>query len=337
MPTLLDDAVLLKKETTFGTAVTPDRAYPMLDDTKGEWDPRTFTGAGVRGGAGRRSPLVARTYTRQGQGVVVVRTELDTRQGGVLLEAGLGVLTVTSITGGTQMLGHPGITGTYLPSYTIQLQKTLNPGTQRVETYYGCTPTKCTFEQPDEGPICIETEFDAMYRTTLTAAATPSYTLGVLVGAEHTVSSVGTSGLVVPTTTALASGLTASAEFKTWKVEIDHSAETGDWRSSARARPVIGTPQIKWSASVGHDSDAWPDYCTAGSTVSWYATATSAQSVGAGRYAGLQVVVPAMVVEKAPTKGGVGSLRTVDASARVLSDGTNQDLYVAYTSLDTAA
>lgn len=337
MSTAMDDRISIKKESVYGTLVVTDRFYPMVDDSSGDWDPMLRDGEGLRGGTGRRTGLAARNFPTIGQGVVTLRVELESKAAGVAIEAALGVLTVTSITGGTQQLGHPGISGTYMPSYTIQLVKVSNAGTERVETYGGCTPSKSKIVQPPTGVAYLEIEFDAASYTTAVGAATVTYaTDPTLFDAFQNTVAVGTSGLSVPTTTALASGLTADTTWKEWSVEIDHQIDTEDWRLSSRGRPIASAPEIEFSGQVAFDTNTLPDAVAAGTKLSWYATTTTTEVLGAG-FAQLQVCVPKLVVPKGLPQVKRGETRVCELSGSVRNDGTNQDVYVAYRTADVAA
>jgi hypothetical protein len=335
MATLLDDRIAMKKETTFGTPVVVDRFYPYLDDNK-SWDPRLRQADGLRGGTGRRAPLSARNYPTFGQGVVTVKAELESKAGGVLLDAGLGVSTVTVITGGTQQNFTDAITGTYLPSFTIQVVKVQNTGTERVETYRGCTAAKTTIEQPEDGIATIEVEFDALGYTTATGAAAVTYAVDpVLFDAFQNVVSMGTTGLVVPTTTALASGLATSTEWREWMIEIDHQIDSEDWKLSTRGRPTVHQPAIEFSGKADFDSNTLADGLVAGTKFAWYATTTTTETLGAG-FTQLQAVIPKMVLKEDLPQAERGETRVMEITADVLNDGTNPDLYVVVRTTDTA-
>jgi hypothetical protein len=80
-----------------------------------------------------------------------------------------------AITGGSQINFVPLTTGTLLPSYTIQIVKVDNTGTNFVETYAGCTASKFTIEQPEDDILTLEVEWDALSYTTGTGLASASY------------------------------------------------------------------------------------------------------------------------------------------------------------------
>lgn len=335
MSTLLDHQLGMKKESVFGTAVTVDRFYPFLPDTKREWDIRRRTGSGILAG-GRRGQLASRGYLPTGTGTVTVKVPLESKGAGVLLDLALGVSTVTAVTGGAQMVFHPGISGVVLPSATIQLGLVDNGGTDRPETFAGCTASKVTIEQPEDEEATLEVEFDALSMTTATSKASATYASSPRIFAAHQ-AAVGLGGtLTVPTTTALASGLTASAIWRSWKVEIDQGIDAERWILGAtRGQPVAGIPKVSFSGTVEYDDNALRDGLLAGTAYPWYCTHTTTEALGSG-YTQLQVVIPSMTLEKGLPTPKPGELVTYDVDATVENDGTNRDVYIVYRSTDTA-
>lgn len=336
MSTLMDHRIGLKKETTYGTPVTVTRFYPWLDGTKTEWDVRPRQGKGINSG-GRRSYLGARRFLPTGQGSVTVKVELESKQAGVLLDLALGVSVVTTVTGGAQMNFHTGISGTVLPSATIQVVKVDNAGTELVETYAGCTASKATIEQPEDDIATLEVEFDALSYTTATAAATAVYaTTPVLF--DHYQAATGLGGtLTVPTTTAVASGLTSFTSFRSWKLDIDHKIDAGRWNINAgtRAQPTAGMPEYKFGGKVEFNSTTVTTALTANTLTPFYCTWTTGEALSSGNTQ-LQVVIPQLAINKAAVEAKIGDITTVNLDADVTNDGTNRDVYVVYRSTDTA-
>ncbi len=337
MSTILDDIIGMKKETTYGTKVTVDRFYPHLDDDDSQWDPRVRQASGLLGGAGRISPLGSRAYPTAGQGVITLKAEVESKQAGVLLEAALGVSTVTAIAGspgGSFQLFHPGISGVYLPSYTIQHVKVNNAGTDYVETYGGCTPSKVKLEQPEDAPLTIEVTFDALSYTTATAKASQTYAASTVIYDAWNVTGTGLGGsLTVPTTTAFATGLTSVDYWREYSVEIDHGIDDGDWKLGAtRGRPVVGMPKIGFSGKANFDATTLPDALVAGTKLPWYCTYSTgiANELTTSTPGGFQVVIPQMILSKELPKVKAGEKRILNVSA------TNRDMYVCYRTVDTA-
>jgi hypothetical protein len=332
--TLMDHRLGLKAETTYGTPVTVNRFYPYLD-VKSEWDPRPRQGKGITSG-GRRGHLASRRFLPNGQGSITTKIELESKNAGVILDAAFGASTVTTITGGAQMNFTPLTTGTLLGSYTIQVVKVQNEGTDFVETYAGCTASKFTIEQPEDDIPTLEVEWDALSYTTATGAASASYASAPTIfdASQATVGYAST--LTVPTTTALATGLTAITSFRSWKLDVDNKIDTGRWNlNAARTQPAMGMPEYKFSAKVEHNATTIPAAMAAGTQSPWYTTYTTTEAISSG-FAQLQVVAPKVAIEKANIEAKIGDLTMINLDATLTNDGTNKDLYVAYRTTDTA-
>lgn len=339
MPTAADHFIALKRETTYGTAVTPDRAYPFVDGTESDFDKRIRTGKGVTGGNGRRTQLGSRTYVTAGQGTVKVMAELESKAAGVLLDLAFGVSSTAVITGGTQQIFHTQITGMLLPSATIQVAKVRNDGTYLVETYRGCTASKVKLEQPEDDIAMIEVEFDALAMTTATAAITPTYaTAPTLIDATHATVFYGGS-LVVPTATALGTVATQSTVFRSFSLEIDQKISTDGWllnAASIRTQPKAGTPEFKFSADVELTDSTFTDDYLAGTKKPWACTWTTSEVLGAG-FAQMQLVIPQIMLTKGIAQVKPGETPTqFGLEAEIRNDGTNRDLYFVQRTADTA-
>ena len=334
MSTLLDDRIGLKVESVYNTPVTVDRFYPMMDGTEGSWDPRPRQGMGLQGGAGRRAMLGSRRFLPIGQGKVTTVIELESKQAGVILGAALGVSSLAAITGGSQIIAHHGITGTVLPSCTIQLVKVMNTGTEYVETYAGCTPSKITIEQPEDDIPTLEVEWDARSLSTVTAAATATYASAPTLF-DHSQGATNLGGaFTAPTSTLLGSVATAFADFVSWKLELEHSIDDGRWVVGARNQPTAGIPKSKFSAKVEFNASTVPAALIAGTKLAFQQTWTTTEAVGPG-FAQLQVAVPQLSILGDLPKIKAGETREIDLKCDVTNDGTNRDFYVVYRTSDT--
>lgn len=339
MPTAADHFIALKRETTYGTAVTPDRSYPFVDGTESDFDKRIRTGKGVTGGNGRRTQLGSRTYVTAGQGTVKMMVELESKAAGVLLDLAFGVSSTAVVTGGTQQIFHTQITGMLLPSATIQVAKVRNDGTYLVETYRGCTAGKVKLEQPEDDVATLEVEFDALAMTTATAAITPTYaTAPTLIDATHATVFYG-GALVVPTATALGTVATQSTVFRSFSLEIDQKISTDGWllnASSIRTQPKAGTPEFKFSADVELTDSTFTDDYLAGTKKPWACTWTTPEVLGAG-FAQMQLIIPQIMLTKGIAQVKPGETPTqFGLEAQVRNDGTNRDLYFVQRTADTA-
>lgn len=335
MGNLFSHQIGMAKESTYGTAVTPTRFYPYLDGSSHSWDNRRRQGMGTY--AGVRTVLASRSFLPKGQGTVTIKAELESKAAGVLLDAGLGHSVVTTITGGSQQLFDPDITSGVLNSYTIQFGTAQNSGTVDTYTYYGCSATKCTIESPEDGIVTAEVEFDALGFTTATGLAAATYASGgAIFDASQAVAGLGGT-LTVPSTTAIATGLTSYPDIRSWKIEVNQNADTSRWVQSTagRSQPTVGLVEATWSAQVEYNSTTWSGAMSAGTTFPWYSTYTTTETLGAATTQ-LQVVCPKLL----PTKGfpapKPGETVVMDTEATVANDGTNKTFYVVYRTTDTA-
>ena len=336
MPTLLDHRWGMVAETSYGTAVTVSRFYPRTDDCKHTWDPRRRQGVGITSG-GRRAVLGARTYLPSGKGEITIKIPIESKAAGVLLNAAFGVSTVTTVTGGAQMNFTDQLTGTTMPSSTIQFVDAQNDGTEVVTTFAGCVATKVDLDQGNEDALMLGVTFDALSRTTATAAATKSYTYGTIFDAFQATHGL-TGTLTVPTTTALATGLTAFNDVRSWKLSIDQKMSLDRWNinGGVRAVPVAGLPAIKFSAEIEHNATTLPAALVAGTILPWYTTYTTTETLSAG-FTQLQVVLPQIALTKGNQAPKVdGSVSTFSIDGDVKNNGTGADVYLVYRSTDTA-
>ncbi len=335
MSTLLDDRWALAKESTYGTGVTVTRFYPMLDETDSDWDPRPRQGMGLQGGNGRRAMLGSRRFLPIGQGKITTKVELESKGAGVLFDAICGSSTVTAITGGAQMLFHDGIATTTLSSYTLQIVKVQNNGTEWVETYSGCTVSKWTIEQPEDAIPTLTVEWDARSVTTATAAASVTYASAPVIF-DHSQGAAGLGGtLTAPTTTVLATGLTAYADVVSYKLEVDQAIDASRWVLGSRSQPTVGIPKIAFTGSFEFNATTVPAGLIAGTKFPLYVTYTTTETLGAGTTQ-LQVVLPQVALTGKLPQTKRDTTREIEVSADVLSDGTNKDFWLVYRTTDTA-
>jgi hypothetical protein len=177
-------------------------------------------------------------------------------------------------------------------------------------------------------------EADARSVTNATAAAALAYPTNPTIF-DHYQGAVGLGGtLVAPTTTLLASGLTAFADFRSWKLEIDQSIDDGRWVIGSRNQPLAGKPKIKFAGKVEYNSTTLTNALIAGTKLPWYQTWTTTETLGAGTTQA-QLVLPQLCLTKGlpQTKGGETTIQELDAD--VTNDGTNRDLYLVIRTTDT--
>lgn len=336
MGNISDNQIGIKKETVFGTPVVVDRFYPYLDGTDGQWDTRQRQGQSVfvatkRGWRGDRRVLPI------GQGVITLKTELASRQGGVLLEAAHGVSVSTIVSGTTYVQRHlTSITGTTNPSHTIQLGKTRNDGTIDAETYAGCTPVSFEIECPEDGILTISVTFDAKSYTTATGLATASYTAGAYLF-DHSQGAAGVGGtLTVPTATAIGSGLTAFGDIRSWKFTVEQAADISRWVLGGRNQPTMGLLLPQLAAKVEYNAVTLRTAYLAGTSLPVTLTHTTAEVLTPGPFSAFQLAIPQLFLKTPISPTLTVETSTVDIVGDVTWDGTNELFYTVYRTADIA-
>lgn len=333
MANLGDNQIGIKRETTYNTPVTVDRFYPFLDGTSSDWNTRQRQGQSVfvstkRGWRGDRR------VTPIGQGVITIKTELASRQAGVLLDLCHGVSAATVIPGGTQQNFTTAITGTTLPSATIQVGKVRNDGVVDAETYSGCTAVSFEIECPEDGILTLSVTFDARAFTTATALATASYTAGAyLFDASQGAGFVG-GAFVAPTTTTLATAATPFTNFRNWKLTVDQAADLGRWVLGGRNQPTVGMLTPTFTGDAEYNDTALRTAYLAGTGVPLVINHTTTEVVGAGN-SQFQLAIPQMFLS-APILPPVGTeTSVVSVTGDVTYNGTNDLFYSILRTADT--
>jgi hypothetical protein len=331
---LTDNQVGIKKETTFNVPVTVDRFYPYLDGTEADWDTRQRQGQSVFVGS-KRGWRGDRRVLPIGQGTITLKTELASRQGGVLLDLATGVSTVTAITGGSQQVFTSSVTGTTLSSATIQFGKVRNDGTVDVETYAGCTATSFEIECPEDGILTISVTFDARNFTTATGLATASYTAGAyLFDASQGAGFVG-GALVAPTTTTLGTVATAFGNFRSWKLAVDQNADTSRWVVGGRNQPTVGMAPPTFSAVAEYNDLTLRTAYLAGTSLPVAINHTTTEVLGAGN-SQLQLVVPQLFLASPVLPPVSTETSTVSITGNCTFNATNELWYLVIRTADTA-
>ena len=258
MATMLDHQVGWAVESTWNTPVTVTRFGEWLPGSGLDYDPNVVQGKGLRVGsqvarAGRRVALV-------GRGSGKLAFELSSKGFGTLLQAALGTATSTLVSGTTyQQVFTPVVSGTYLPSLTIQEGIVKPGGTVDTYTHAGCSVTDFEIEVPDGGIATLSVSVDSRSMATATALATASYpTTPTLYNSGSPITAQATFGgtLTVPTTTALASvgAGTGATGIKSWTLSVANGLDTKRDTIGGRNQPVVGMRELKLKTTVEYDS-----------------------------------------------------------------------------------
>lgn len=335
MANRIDNQVGIVKESVYNTPVTVSRFYPVLDGTEGNWDTRQRQGMSVFVGS-KRGYRGDRRVLPIGQGVITLKTELASRQAGVLLEAATGVSTSTIVTGAAyQQVFTPTITGTVMPSYTIQLGKVRNDGTIDPETYAGCTAVSFEIECPEDGIPTISVTFDARSFTTATGLATASYTAGAFLFDQSQGAATLGGAYTHPTTIVLGSATTAFANFRSWKLSVSQTADLGRWVLGGRNQPTVGVAESTFEGVAEYNDTVLRTAYLAGTSVPVVVTHTTTEQVSATATL-LQVAIPQLYL-KSPVLPPMSMETTVvSISGDITFNGTNDLWAVVVRTADTA-
>lgn len=174
MSTPLDTAVLLGKETTYGTPAALTHAFEAQSDP---WKRQQayINSRGFRAGAHGTHVNRRKTVLMGAEGAIEV--DLLDRGMGFLFEGLLG-----STTGPTDTGDLVAFTSTHASdkdpsgiSYTVQVQRPVIGGSVQPFTYHGAVPTGWSISHDVEGLAVLSVDFDSEDEDISTAAGAPSY------------------------------------------------------------------------------------------------------------------------------------------------------------------
>lgn len=172
---VLDTALHVGVETTYGTGVAPTRSFEASDDgLKRNMMPLQHVGFR----AGQHGMLTGRQRMINGGGSGTVTVPLLDHGMGMLLRGMAGTVTGPAVQGATAAYLQTYATDDEEPaaSYTMQMVRSLvDATTTQPFTYKGCVITGWTLNQDQAGLPNLALDVDFQDVDTTTAAATPSY------------------------------------------------------------------------------------------------------------------------------------------------------------------
>jgi hypothetical protein len=256
MPNFQDWSVGIGKESTFGTAVTPNRWLEITEAKVPSIDRGIKQGSGIRPGSRvARSARRVQT-TRQASGDLTV--EAFSKGLGMLLEACMGAGASALVSGSTYQQVH--VFADTLPSYTLQYGVPNHAGTIRPITFSGSTVSAFELGGAVGDIAILKTTWDCRNWTTATALTSPSYPAGGnLFPVEDATIYTGT--FTAPTSTALASAVTAVAGVRDFKVSVSNQIIADRFFMNAgglKDRQLPGTRQPTVELNVEYqDNSLW--------------------------------------------------------------------------------
>lgn len=323
MATVLDTAILVGKETTYGTPATLTRAFEGHADTF-KREQEYLTSKGFRAGYHTEASDRRTSINMGGSGSI----EVD------VLNKGLGLLlqgTLGTTAGPTQQAATTAYKSTFTSasadpavSFTIQTQRSDIGGTLRKYTHHGAVITGWSLKNTVGELLVANFDFDFEDSDTSTATAAPSYpasaspfnwTQGVV-----SINSVATD--------VNSFELTADLGLKT-----DRRYVRGN---SLKKQPVRSKqPVFEGSVEVDFTDDTLYDLFVAGTVFPLTATWTGA-NIESTYYYTVKVTLPAVQFTGESPQAELEDVTKQNAPFKVLYNGTDPAVTIEYTSTDTS-
>lgn len=333
MTTQLDYSVGIGKETSYSVAVPPTRWAESEATMKLEKTP--VQGSGMRPNKQvdrkRRRSIARKAVTGD------ITLDAPTSGLGMFLEAALGTVTSTLVSGSTYQQVHTLRKTDPMPSYTVQeVLPVLGGGAGSPHTFAGCVADTLDIEVKEGGYVSIKLGWLGKSLDTATAATATSYsTTDELFAFVDGTIKVGAGALTAPTTTAPASHAgTANVNVTELSVSLKRNYDTGGWNlggAGLRSRqPVLGKAAITGSFTAEYTDNTLRDAYLNDTQLRLLLTLTHGAGV-------LQVALPAIFLngEVPSSNGGQPITQTVPFD--VLDDETAAEpIWVVYVSGDTA-
>ena len=323
MSSILDNAILVGKETTYGTPATLTRAFEAQADT---WkrEQEALESVGFRAGQQTLRSDRRKQINMGAAGAI----ELDA------LTSGLGLLldgVLGNTAGPTQIGATDAYTSTFTTtsdasavSYTIQKLISRNDGTLTPFTYHGAVVTDFEVKQDVGGFLVINFGFDSEDEDTSTAAGTPTYP---------------STGDPFCWTEAAITVNFAAVEATEFSFSADMGLKTDRrfLRNSALKSQPKRAAMPTYSGEITAeftDSDQY-DAFVAGTVFAITATWTGAE-IDAGEFNTFSINMPACQYDGTTPEAAIEDMTMQTLPFKVLYDGSNPAVTVTYTSADTA-
>jgi hypothetical protein len=174
MSSILDNALLVGKESTYGTAAALSRAYEGKSDSFKRAQ-EFLTSTGFRGGM--HTQLATRSVPVNMGGEGSIEVDVQPTGFGLLFQSMLGGTTAPAQQGATTAYKSTFVSTAAGPtdSWTVQMQRVDAGGTVRSFTHLGSTMTGWKFTQETDGLLGVEFMFDFQDVVTSVSAGTPTY------------------------------------------------------------------------------------------------------------------------------------------------------------------
>lgn len=341
MSSILDGTVGMGVESTFGTAVTETRWFEVMSDSSVEFDPEPKQGTGMR--VSSITPRSGRRRAGLGFGTMTLKCELYSKGFGVLWSACMPTVVSNVVSGSTyQQLATLVQSGISLGSRTIQVGVINTSGVSVPHRYAGCTVSKWTLDIPapdSDDAVTLEVEFDLRRAPdTATALTAPVMPTTPTIYLPRDVAAVTYAGaVVVPTTTALATGGTAVTYWRSITIECDNALSQRP-NLSAYAQPAAGLREPTITVDAEFADAVLRDAYLAQTENAFTVTLTTPEALSTG-FAQLQVVAPATKINSGGTPTFTdGDVTVLEGLELAVLDGlvAGAPLYVVTRTADNA-
>lgn len=323
---ILDQALHVGLETTYGTPVTTTRSFEAETDAF-KRDMMPLVHRGFR--AGQHTDIVGRTKMINGGGATTVRVPLLTAGMGLLLKGLFGTVAGPTVQGATAAYLQTYAFDDEEPaaSWTMQMVRALVDSTStQAFTHHGCVATGWTFNQEKEALPNLEIAIDFEDVDTSTAAGTPTYPTADMFAWDQCAVTLNAAAL----------------EPHSFQLNCDLKVDTArrHLRGSAlKKRPRRnGMPELTGSMVVDFkDLNRYNAYANGTTENTLEVAWTGAVIAGTHSY-DLRLTMPVILWQNEGTpEASLDSLTTQPLNFKVLHNLTNPAITCTYKSTDTTA
>lgn len=326
----LSAQVGMKKESTYGTRVTPDLFFEF-ESEGGVRNQKFLASRQLR--AGRTFQSASRRVATTRDGEITLSGEVPNKGFGSLVDLGHGNTVTPVQQGGTTAYKQThNWTGDPSKSATIQAGKPSVDGTVRPWDFLGSVLTTFQLSQAVDDWLKFQVGFNAQDVKTDQSLATASYSTG-LESFHHQQCTV--------TVNSVVQNLTTGALAKSCSVNLSRPRDTE--RYGLRASPLKAQPITNdyspGEGSVGfeYQDNAIFDLYAAQTVVPIVLDWTATTEAGTAYPFRLTVTMAACVFKAAPITVGGPGIVTYEAGFDVLDDGTNPPAKIEITEVRTTA
>lgn len=335
-----DCSIGIKKETTYGTAVTVDRFLEFTSETL-DYEREYYQGSGLRPGS--RLARSARRILAKDGAAGDIELEVPTRGLGTLLELLTGTASSTVVAGALYQQLFTLQKSDFLPSATIQKGiPRLGAETVDAYTFKGAVNSSFELSMANAEVLKLKTSWHAREVDTAIAYATPSYPASFDLFSFVSASLVVGGTLTVPTATALGSSTgTPAANIRDFTLTVDQGLDENGWNlgggGKRTRRGAVGIAGVSGKLTAEYDSTTLRDAVRDQTPLALLATFQGPTDITAGNKPTLQITIPDIRFEGELPKSNGGDVITQSLDFTAFDNlVAPHALYIATRTADTA-